>query len=116
MTPFRRLKKSDSALIYFILRFLNFLKACLTSFSSFCLKRPLLIKIQIRFFPIALLINAAATEESTPPDKPRITRSLPIWLLISLIVSEIIFFEFHVFLNLQIFIKKFFIIFPLSLV
>ena len=50
-----------------------------TSVNSFFLKSPLFTKMQWRFFPIALCNNTAATEESTPPDKPNITFSSPIF-------------------------------------
>ena len=34
-------------------------------------------KMQVSWSPIALWMSAAATAESTPPDRPRITSSLP---------------------------------------
>lgn len=37
------------------------------------LKSPVSTKIQVSCLPIALFIKAAATEESTPPDRPKIT-------------------------------------------
>ena len=46
--------------------------------NSFLRKSPLFTNIQCNCFPIALLSNTAATVESTPPDKPKITFSLPI--------------------------------------
>src|SRR5476651_1802461 len=40
-------------------------------------KRPLSTKIQCRLAPIAWCSNTAATDESTPPDKPKTTLSSP---------------------------------------
>ena len=46
-----------------------------TSSYSFFLKRPLFTKMQIKLEPIALSRSTEATDESTPPDNPRITFS-----------------------------------------
>lgn len=48
--------------------------------------KPLSTKIQVRFSPTALCNNIAATVESTPPDKPKITRSVPSFSLNSFTV------------------------------
>ena len=48
-----------------------------TSSNSFLRRSPLSTKIHVRFLPIALLSNTAATVLSTPPESPRITLSFP---------------------------------------
>src|SRR5574344_374463 len=53
------------------------LYASITLVNSFLRSIPWSTNIQVRFLPIALLSNVAQTEESTPPERPRITRSLP---------------------------------------
>ena len=81
-----------------------------TSSYSFFRKSPLLIKKQYKFSPIALLNNNAATLESTPPDKPNNTFSLPTLAFISLtdfIIKESIV---QVFEHLHISDKKLLII------
>jgi hypothetical protein len=40
-------------------------------------KRPWSTKTQVSWSPIASWISTAATEESTPPDRPQITFALP---------------------------------------
>ena len=45
--------------------------------------------MQWRFLPIALCKRIAATDESTPPESPRITLSPPIFSLSSVIVESI---------------------------
>ena len=61
--------------------------------------------MQFKFSPIALFIKTAATVESTPPDKPKITLSDFILLVIFETVSLIkILIQFC--LNFKILIKK----------
>ncbi len=45
--------------------------------------RPVSTNTQVRLSPTALCTMAAATAESTPPDSPQITFSLPTWALMS---------------------------------
>ena len=60
-----------------------------TSSYSFFLSNPLLTKIQFSLSPKALLSSIAATDESTPPERPRITTSSHTISLISLIAMSI---------------------------
>ena len=57
------------------LMFMSRLARRLTSSWAFSFRRksPLSTKMQCRFFPTALWIRVAATEESTPPERPMIT-------------------------------------------
>ena len=48
-----------------------------TSSRSFVRSRPLSTNTHVSRSPIALWISAAATDESTPPDSPQITRLSP---------------------------------------
>ena len=48
-----------------------------TLWNSPLRKSPLLTKIQCNWLPIALFSNTAATVESTPPERPNTTFSLP---------------------------------------
>ena len=62
---------------------IKFISNCLrntssTSSPSFLRNKPWSTKIQVKFFPIALCTNKAATEESTPPDKAHSTFLSPI--------------------------------------
>ena len=41
--------------------------------------RPVSTKTQVSWGPTARCTSAAATEESTPPDSPQMTRSWPTW-------------------------------------
>ena len=52
-------------------------KSFSTAARSLARRRPLSTKIQVRRSPMALCKRAAATEESTPPLRPRITRPSP---------------------------------------
>ena len=52
-------------------------KVSCTCSASPCRSRPLFTKMQVNCDPTARCSNAAATEESTPPLRPQITRSLP---------------------------------------
>ncbi len=52
-------------------------KVFMTCFASSSRSRPWSTKTQVSWSPIARWISAAATEESTPPDRPRITCSAP---------------------------------------
>ena len=45
--------------------------------------RPWSTKTQVSWSPIASWISTAATAESTPPDRPQMTRPLPTWRLIA---------------------------------
>ena len=49
--------------------------------------RPWSTKMQVSWSPIASWISTAATEESTPPDRPQITRPSPTWARICAIAS-----------------------------
>src|SRR5690606_4600518 len=48
-----------------------------TASNSSLRNNPLSTKMQNRFAPMVLCKSIAATDESTPPDKPNTTRSLP---------------------------------------
>ena len=50
--------------------------------------RPWSTKTQVSWSPIASWISTAATAESTPPDRPQITRPLPTWARIAAIASS----------------------------
>ena len=52
-------------------------KVCTTSSASPARSRPWSTKMQVSWSPIASWISTAATEESTPPDRPQITRPSP---------------------------------------
>ena len=60
-----------------------------TSSDSFFLNKPWSTNIHVKLFPIALLIKAAATEESTPPDKANRTFLSPTCSLTNLICFSI---------------------------
>ena len=69
--------------------------------------------MQCKLLPIAFCKRTAATEESTPPDKPKITLSSPILVCKSEIVRSIKESGVQDCSRLQIFLKKFSrIIFP----
>ena len=57
----------------------NWLKASTTCSASFIRIRPWSTKTQVSFSPTALWTSSAATEESTPPERPQITRPSPTW-------------------------------------
>ena len=65
------------------------------------------MKIQVNWFPIALFSKTAATDESTPPDKPKITLSDLTSDLIFSIAESMNELEVHVALIFAIFFKKF---------
>src|ERR1700709_1022111 len=48
-----------------------------TDWYSSLRNKPLSTNMQCRFLPIAWCNNTAATDESTPPDKPKTTLSSP---------------------------------------
>ena len=50
-------------------------KVVSTRSRSFFRSSPLSTKMHVNWFPMALCSSAATTEESTPPDKPQITRA-----------------------------------------
>ena len=52
-------------------------KVATTSSASLCRIRPWSTKMQVSWSPIASWISTAATDESTPPDRPQMTRPLP---------------------------------------
>ena len=54
-------------------------KMVTTCSASFARISPWSTKMQVSWSPIASWISTAATEESTPPDRPQITRPLPTW-------------------------------------
>ena len=62
----------------------------MTCWPSFKRNKPLSTKTQVRFLPIARCNSIATTEESTPPDKPKITWSSPICFFIFAIAFSII--------------------------
>ena len=57
----------------------NWPKASTTCSASFIRIRPWSTKTQVSFSPTALWTSSAATEESTPPERPQITRPSPTW-------------------------------------
>ena len=59
-----------------------------TSLASSCRSRPLSTKMQVSWSPIASWISTAATEQSTPPDSPQMTRPLPTWARILAISAD----------------------------
>ena len=78
-----------------------------TSENSFLRNNPLFTKMQYRFLPIALCKSIAATDESTPPDNPKTTLSLPNFVFKSSTVSSIKAFGVQSGLTFAIFTKKF---------
>ena len=50
-----------------------------TCSASFNRIRPWSTKTQVSLSPTALWTSSAATEESTPPESPQITRPSPTW-------------------------------------
>ena len=52
-------------------------KVCTTCSASPSRSRPWSTKMQVSWSPIAAWISTAATEESTPPDNPQMTRPVP---------------------------------------
>ena len=77
VTPLSLRRKSSVASSYWslILKFRP--KTSCTTSASRARSRPLFTKMQVSWSPMALCSNAAATLESTPPLRPRITFSLP---------------------------------------
>ena len=57
----------------------NCSKASTTCSASFSRIRPWSTKTQVSLSPTALWTSSAATEESTPPERPQITRPSPTW-------------------------------------
>ena len=57
----------------------NCSKAATTCSASFSRIRPWSTKTQVSCSPTALWTSSAATEESTPPERPQITRPSPTW-------------------------------------
>ena len=53
------------------------LKVCCTFSASSFLSTPLFTKMQVSCLPMALCTSTAATEESTPPDRPQTAWLLP---------------------------------------
>ena len=93
----------DASMIFSLI--FNDLVIFLTSSTSFFLRRPVSIKIQVNCFPIALLRIAATTEESTPPDNARITLFFATFCLVFSIRLFVILFAVHDFLQLHILLK-----------
>ena len=58
-----------------------------TCSASLSRSRPVSTKTQVSCSPIASWINTAATDESTPPDRPQMTRPLPTWARIFSTIS-----------------------------
>ena len=67
----------------------NCSKASTTCSASFIRIRPWSTKTQVSCSPIALWTSSAATEESTPPERPQITRPSPTWARIRATCSAI---------------------------
>ncbi len=61
---------------------------CSTFANSSLRSKPLFTKIQYRLSPMALFSNTAATVESTPPERPSTTLSLPIFSFSSATISS----------------------------
>ena len=76
VTPFSSCKNIDEASTGIMFRPNSLYPAC-TSLNSSFLNNPLSTKMQYKFLPMALCNNTAATVESTPPDNPITTLSLP---------------------------------------
>ena len=68
--------------------------------------KPLSTNTQCKFSPIARCKSNATTEESTPPDKPKITSSSPTCSLMRATASSIIFSAVHFVSQPQIFTTK----------
>ena len=67
----------------------NCSKASTTCSASFIRIRPWSTKTQVSFSPTALWTSSAATEESTPPERPQITLPSPTWAWIRATCSAI---------------------------
>ncbi len=57
---------------------------------------PVSTNTQVSWSPIARCTSAAATAESTPPDRPQMTRSPPTWARTSATASSMMFVFVHV--------------------
>jgi len=90
-----------------IMSIFKFSKFLITSSFSFNLKSPVSTKIGSKLSPIAFFIKTANTEESTPPDNPKITFPFPTVFLISSIFSLIKSFISQFFSSLAICSIKF---------
>ena len=67
----------------------NWSKASTTCSASFSRISPWSTKTQVSRSPTARWTSSAATEESTPPESPQITRPSPTWARIAATCSAI---------------------------
>ena len=51
----------------------------MTCVASFRRSKPVSTNTQVSWSPMARWMSAAATDESTPPESPSMTSSLPTW-------------------------------------
>ena len=105
-TPANSLKKRSSAFTRVIFKPNLLPNISITWSPSFKRSKPLSTKTQCKFLPIALCNNNATTEESTPPDKPKITSSLPTCALIRATASSMMFSAVHLVSQPQMFTTK----------
>ena len=76
VTPLRSLRNLSPALTATTLRPICLYRPTTSSYS-FLRSNPVSTNIHVKRSPIAKLRSCAATDESTPPDRPSITRSSP---------------------------------------
>src|ERR1035437_10807624 len=77
VTPFNFFKNTLPARANRKLIFKCFLNIFITCSASPSLNTPLSTHTQVNCLPMALYSKTAATEESTPPERPKITFSAP---------------------------------------
>ena len=107
LSPAKRSKNLSSASIFIIFKPKWSPNISMTCWPSSKRSKPLSTNTQVNLSPIARCNNIATTDESTPPERPKITSSSPTWAFIFAIASSMIDDEVHNFSHWQISTTKF---------